>query len=311
MVVDARTLGGVITDLRSHPLQEFQLVGERLQQQAEKVLPTLLAHAKPNAFEQHLHASLPALAEQLGVRTAATPVRGPAEGHTALLAHDADLDHRLLASLLYEQARVPMAQLLQRVRGLGESERQSLLATAMRARGPHDAWPLGLEGALPFEFEVLLDFGAFRDVGRHRKGFQQQQALTVDHGFAVPPLLHEAGLAGRYAQVLERAADAQRRVAARFPLAAGYVTPFAFLQRVRIIFDPRQVAYFIELRSGPEGHFSYRKVAVDMFQHVQRVSPLFAQFIRVQQGEAFLGRMSSEQTADERRLRRMKAAGDA
>jgi thymidylate synthase ThyX len=104
---------------------------------------------------------------------------------------------------------------------------------------------------------------------------------------------------------------AQQRLAARFPLAAGYVTPFAFLQRVRIVFDPRQVAYFIELRSGPEGHFSYRQVALDMLAQVRAVSPLFAQFIRAKEGDAFLGRLDSEMTADERPQRRMQAAGDA
>jgi thymidylate synthase ThyX len=181
----------------------------------------------------------------------------------------------------------------------------------MAARGKHDTWPLALEGAAPFEFEVMMDFGAFRDIGRHRKGLQQQQLLTVDHGYAVPPLVEQAGHRDRYLATLDRAAELQRKVAAAFPDAAGYVTPFAFLQRVRILFDPRQVDYFVELRSGPEGHFSYRQVAIDMFDHVERVSPLFARYIRVQKGEAFLGRMQSEQGADDRRLRRMQAAGDA
>jgi hypothetical protein len=127
----------------------------------------------------------------------------------------------------------------------------------------------------------------------------------------MPPLLREAGLDARYREVLERTATLQRKVASRFPHAAGYVTPFAFLQRVRLQFDPRQTAYFIELRSGPEGHFSYRKVALDMQAHVERVAPLFASVIRARKGEAFLGRLESEMTADERRQRRMRAAGDA
>jgi thymidylate synthase ThyX len=310
MVVDARTLSDVVTELRSHTLAEFRLVGERMQQEAERALPTLLQHAKPNAFLQTLRSELLATAAELGV--AGAPVhRGPATGHTELLAHDAQLDERLLASLLYEHSHAPFAELLARVRGLTGGQRQDLLQKLMAARGPHDGWPQGLEGAAPFEFEVLLDFGAYRDIGRHRKGFQQQQVLTTAHGFAVPPLVQEAGLAGTYTEVLERAADAQQQVAARLPLAAGYVTPFAFLQRVRIVFDPRQTAYFIELRSGPEGHFSYRQVALDMLAHVRKVSPLFAQFVRAKEGAAFLGRLDSEMTADERRQRRMQAAGDS
>ncbi|HEX6811753.1 MAG TPA: FAD-dependent thymidylate synthase [Planctomycetota bacterium] len=310
MVVDARTLSDVITELRSHPLAEFRLVGERMQQQAEVALPTLLKHARPNPFAQAVQQALPVLARELGVAKAPLH-KGPAAGHTELLAHDPQLDDRLLASLLFEHSQQPFAALLARVRALTAGQRTELLRKLMAERGKHDAWPQALEGALPFEFEVVLDFGAYRDVGRHRKGFQQQQALTTVHGFAVPPLMTEAGLAADYAAVLEQAAVHQQLVADRFPHAAGYVTPFAFLQRVRIVFDPRQTAYFIELRSGPEGHFSYRQVALDMLACVREVSPLFAQFIRGVEGHAFLGRLESEMTADERRQRRMHAAGDS
>lgn len=310
IVADARTIADIVTELRSHPLPEFQLVGQRIQQQAETVLPTLLQHARPNACLQALHQLLPELALASDGRSAEA-THGAQQGHVELLAHDPDLDNRLLASLLYEQANVPFATLVQAMRQKTAAERQTLLQRALAARGSHDALPIGLEGAAPFEFEVLLDFGAFRDIGRHRKGFQQQQRLTVEHGFAVPPLIDDAGLGARFREVLERAAVCQSVVAGRFPLAAGYVTPFAFLQRVRIVFDPRQLGYFIELRSGPEGHFSYRKVALEMLAHVRAVSPLFASCIRAKEGEAFLGRMTSEQTADERRARRMKAAGDA
>ncbi len=309
MVVDARTLADVVTELRSHPLAEFRLVGERMQRQAELTLPTLLQHAKPNTFARHLHELLPQLAGELGLATVATR-RGTAAGHTELLAFDRDLDDRLLASLLYEHTPQPFAALLQRVKALTAGQRTELLDRTMAGRGAHDAWPAALEGAAPFEFETMLDFGAYRDVGRHRKGFQQQQPLTTAHGFAVPPLVEQAGLAAPYTAALERAAAAQQRVAASFPHAAGYVTPFAFLQRVRIVFDPRQVAYFIELRSGPEGHFSYRQVALDMLAKVREVSPLFARFVRAKEGTAFLGRLDSELGADERRRRRMQAAGD-
>jgi hypothetical protein len=273
------------------------------------VLPTLLQHARPNAFLQAQHALAHDLAHELGGADAA-PQRGPATGSTQLLRHDRDLDDRLLASLLYEAAQQPFAAVVERVRSLTEGQRLDLLERAMAARGPHDAWPAPLEGADAFEFETELDFGAYRDVGRHRKGFQQQQRLTTVHGFALPPLIRDAGLEPDYRAVMEQAADAQQLVAREFPHASGYVAPFGFLQRVRLVFDPRQVAYFIELRSGPEGHFSYRQVALDMLAHVRRVTPLFARFIRAKEGAAFLGRLDSEMTADDRRQRRMEAAGD-
>ena len=310
MVADARTLSDVITELLSHPLAEFREVGDRIKEQAQQVLPTLLTHAKPNSFLRAQHDELPKLASELGV-AATSPVVGPADGHTTLLRYDRDLDDRLLASLLYESSQLPFAALIERVQALSAAEREQLLDRLMAARGSHDAWPAGLEGGDMFEFETVLDFGAYRDIGRHRKGFQQQQTLTTTHGFAVPPLMREAGLGDEYEAVMKQVAERQQRVAARFPQAAAYVTPFGFLQRVRLVFDPRQVAYFIELRSGPEGHFSYRQVALDMLTHVREVSPLFAKFIRAKEGAAFLGRLDNEMTADDRRKRRMEAAGDA
>lgn len=310
MVADARTLSDIISELRSHPLAEFRLVGERIKEQAEQVLPTLLTHAKPNAYQQALHEMLPKVAEELGVAKAEAHT-GPAEGHTDLIRYDRELDDRLLASMLFESSQLPFQALVDRIKAMTAGAKEQLLDRLMAARGSHDAWPQGLEGGDMFEFETVLDFGAYRDIGRHRKGFQQQQLLTTAHGFAVPPLMTEAGLGDEYVAVMQRTAERQQRVAAKFPNAASYMTPFGFLQRVRLIFDPRQVAYFVELRSGPEGHFSYRQVALDMFEHVEKVTPLFAKFIRKKAGGAFLGRLDSEMTADERRQRRMEAAGDA
>jgi hypothetical protein len=260
-----------------------------------------------NPFLRQQHELFPELGAELAAKA---PPSGPARPTTRLCAWDRDLDARLIASLLYEFVDRPFEVLVAAAKDLDDGQRASLLERALQDRGPRDPLPIGIEGAAPFEFECLVDFGAYRDIGRHRKGLQQQQRLTVQHGYAVPPLIELAGATDDYRAVLDRVAELQPIVAERFPLAAGYVTPFAFLQRVRLVFDPRQVAYFVELRSGPEGHFSYRAVALDMFDLVEQVSPLFARFVRVQKGEAFLGRMQAEQTADERRLQRMIRAGD-
>ena len=311
MVADARTMSDIITELLSHPLAEFRTVGERMREQAQQQLPTLLAHARENKFLRGQHDGLPQFAAELPLTAPAKAKNGAAQGSVDLLQHDQDLDNRLLASLLYEASDRPFQELRDACGTMPMDRKKDLLDRVMEQRSKHDAWPSGLEGAMPFEFEVLLDFGAYRDIGRHRKGFQQQQLLTTRHGFAVPPLIEDAGLGARYREVLEATAERQRLVARDFPHAAGYVTPFAFLQRVRLVFDPRQLAYFIELRSGPEGHFSYRQVAIDMYEHLRQVSPLFASFVRAQVGTAFLGRMDNEQGADERRKQRMRAAGDA
>ena len=83
-------------------------------------------------------------------------------------------------------------------------------------RAGHDARVVGQkherepEGADPFDFELLVDFGAYRDIGRHRKGFQQQQTLSTSHGYLIPPLMREAGLADEFATTLDRVAEITR-----------------------------------------------------------------------------------------------------
>ena len=307
MVADARTLSDVITELLSHPLAEFRLVGERIKEQAETALPTLLAHAKPNEFLRAQFEDLHDIAAQFG-----RSERIQGEGHPGirLLSYDKDLDARLLASMVYEHSDLPYELLFEQTRAMDTGARKSLMDRLLEKRGKRDPLPFSVEGADPFDFELLVDFGAYRDIGRHRKGYQQQQLLSTAHGYLVPPLFEEAGLAERFREVLDRVAELQPIVAARHAHAAGYVTPFAFLQRVRITFEPRQCAYFVELRSGPEGHFAYRQSALDLFHEIQKVSPLFASFVRAQEGHAFLGRMEAEQTAEERRKQRMQRAGD-
>jgi thymidylate synthase ThyX len=306
MVIDARTLSDLVGELLAHPLAEFKIVGERLKAQADRVIRTLMTHAAPSAFRASSWERERALAREL-VGDVAPGAGAP---DVRLLSFDPDLDVKLLASLLWESSGAPLSEVLARVAALSPARREALAEQLLSPRGPHDALPAGLEGAQPFEFECLVDFGAYRDIGRHRKGFQQMQALTTRHGFVTPPLVDEAGLGERYRAVLERAAAGADEVAQAFPHAAAYLVPFAFLQRVRILFDPRQAGYFIELRSRPEGHFSYRDVAIRMFDLIAEVAPLFARFIRVAKGRAFLGRLDTETAADERRLRRMKSAGD-
>lgn len=306
MLVDARTLADIISELMSHPLAEFRAVGEKLKAQGDKSVRTLLFHAGPKEFLEAQYRDYPELAREL----AGTAAPVAAHPQTRLLDWDRSLDDRLLASLLYEHSDQPFEELQRRAAALTDEARRSLLDRAMAARSSHDPWPIGLEGAAPFDFEALVDFGAYRDIGRHRKGFQQQQRLGVGCGYLVPPLVDEAGLGEPFRAVLDRVTELHATVAHDHPWAAGYVTPFAFLQRVRIQFDPRQTAYFIELRSGPEGHFAYRQVALEMQHLVEQVSPLFGSYIRARKGDARIGRMDAEQTADERREQRMRRAGD-
>lgn len=309
MIADARTMADVITSLVSHELEEFRLLGARIREEAEKEFPTLLVYANENEYLARTPTKLRAMADELmSGADSAREARRASEIEVELLSSPEDLEVRLLAGLLFEHATCSLVELEERIRALSEADRDALFERALEDRGKRDPVPEGFEGAGLCDYEVLVDFGAYRDIGRHRKGFQQQQLLRADHGYVVPELFDEAGLGERYRAVMDLVAHNASKLAERFPAAAQYVIPFGFLQRVRLQFDTRQMAYFCELRSAPEGHFSYRDVAIRMADELEQRAPRYAKWLRVCREHVFLGRIEAEEGRDARRKAREERA---
>jgi thymidylate synthase ThyX len=132
-----------------------------------------------------------------------------------------------------------------------------------------------------------MDIGGFRDMHRHRRCVQLMQDYTDTHGYEDPtcpgqPSLAEAGLAGTYASAMDAAFSAYRTLHATDPEAAAYLLPLG--TRVRCIFkmDFAEALYIAELRSGVAGHFSYRRVAWEMFLAIRRRHPGLASLFRIE-----------------------------
>jgi thymidylate synthase ThyX len=134
----------------------------------------------------------------------------------------------------------------------------------------------GLE-AVRYRFEIVSDYGAFRDLQRHRMLTCQWQALTPDLGAGVPAELDAAGCGDDYRRALARSEGEYRRLVdaglerlAPYALCLGY--------RIRYVLDlnAREAMQLIELRSGREGHPTYRAVAHEMHAQIAAVHPLVA-----------------------------------
>ena len=164
-----------------------------------------------------------------------------------------------------------------RVAALDGDERWALLGDLVGARSNRRHRPgRGFE-ALRYRFEIVSDYGAFRDLQRHRMLTCQWQALTPDLGAGIPEEVDEAGQGDAYRGALERSrteyerlADAGLRGAAPYALCLGY--------RIRYVLDlnAREAMQLIELRSGREGHPTYRAVAHEMHRQIAEVHPIVA-----------------------------------
>jgi len=206
---------------------------------------------------------------------------GPNRPSVKLLHVDGDED-ALLASLLFEASGADEETTRIRLAALSADERGELLADCVGERSNRRHRPgRGFE-ALRYRFEIVSDYGAFRDLQRHRMLTVQWQRLTPDLGAGVPEEVVAAGVGAAYKRALEVSREAYERLLsaghdqrqAMYALCLGY--------RIRYVLDlnAREAMQMIELRSGREGHPSYRAVAHEMHRQIAEVHPSVAAAMR-------------------------------
>jgi thymidylate synthase ThyX len=198
----------------------------------------------------------------------------------------------LVAAMLYEMSSLPFTQVLGRVEKLPAEEKARILDEYLKRRGRHDQPLRALEHAC-YTFDILVDFGAFRDIQRHRMATQTPQELGPAHGYSTPPEIEAFGHRKTFEEWMARAGEAYRAIAADFLREAAYVLPLAFRKRVLFTWNLREIHHFVQLRSAPQGHVSYRAIAQEVYRELERAQPLLARYIRVDLGDYALGRLGA------------------
>jgi thymidylate synthase ThyX len=201
--------------------------------------------------------------------------RGEADAVPSVeLLHVDGSEEDLLAACLFEQASAPETEVLARIDVLDRTERAELLAAMIGDRANRRHRPgRGFE-ALRYRFEIVSDYGAFRDLQRHRLLTCQWQQLGPDLGAGVPDEVYEAGVGEEFERGLEISRGEYERLrSAGLVELAPYALSLAY--RIRFVLDlnAREAMHLVELRSGREGHPSYRAVAQAMHERIAAVHP--------------------------------------
>jgi hypothetical protein len=204
------------------------------------------------------------------------------------------LEVELAATLVYSASHHPYRQIRDLVAGLPASHVAEIVELGLRHRGKHDEALRAFHAGAALRFDILMDIGGFRDMHRHRRCTQIIQNFTAIHGYETPDsgdlggdtdVLAESGILANYQSAITAAHQASARIAAGAAPEASqsslYLLPLA--TRIRSLFkmDFAEAQYISELRSGPAGHFSYRRVAWEIFLALQRQHPSLASYIRV------------------------------
>jgi thymidylate synthase ThyX len=248
-----------------------------------KAAPTLVKYSAANEY---------AIASRKELRAAAAELMGGQEIEAApvvdLVEDAGSLEVELATSLLYPECHYSWRQLQRTVAALSAPRIAELIALGTRHRGRHDELPRTFSVGQSFKFDILMDIGGFRDMHRHRRCVQLLQDYTDLHGYEEPicpgqPTLAEAGLADTYASAMDAALAAYRTLRdAGEPESAQYLLPLGTRIRAMFKMDFAEALYISELRSGVAGHFSYRRVAWEMYLAIAKRHPTLAPYFRIE-----------------------------
>ena len=295
---NGRFFEGLLIRLRLQTLQEFQNLASAAEQELQQVIPSFIRRADPTHRHFYSQLKFQQQSQDFFNRWVQPPTlksSTPQSASVELLSYDPEAEIEVLAALFYENSELPFAQARENVRGLSDQERESLLRQWAELR-EHRRHKLGraLEHA-SYTFDIVGDYGSYRDLHRHRILTQERQRLTTRLGYTIPGSLVDAGLENPVRKVLEKAASAFEVLEEGFPQEAQYVVPMAYQLRWSLKINLRSLMWLVELRTTPQGHENYRWLAQQMFQRVQEVQPRLAQLMCFVNLEDYpLGRLAAE-----------------
>ena len=287
----------LLTRLSASPLPEISGLATELHGELREVLPAFVRRALDERYGG------PA-AERLRTRTAALAAGSAAAGPVSeergvvLVDYDRDAERRVAAALVFAAGDLP----LERLQGLDPGLSDLLVSVARARQNRRDRLPRAFEHAA-YTFQITANFGAYRDLQRHRMLTQERQRLTTRLGFDMPPELHDYGAGRRFQDEMARAADVHAALARSLgDELAQYAVPLAFRLRWYMRLNLRELCHLVELRTTQQGHPDYREVAQRMFELAAEVHPQLCSVIRFVDLEpgAELARRASEQRAEER-----------
>ena len=253
--------------MRAHPLTEARDCAGQMLDELRKVIPAFLTRVdvadRGGAWSDYL----------AGTRSAtATLADSLLQGITAedrdevvLTDFDPDGEVKIVAAALYSVSALPDDQLMAAARRMSPGERALVLRAYVGSRSNRRHKPGRAFERTTYRFDVLTDYGAFRDLQRHRLLTLEWQPLSTRHGFTEPEAIREAGAGDDWDRVMESSASLYEALSsAGLRDVAPYAVAMAYRVRFYMEMNAREAMHMIELRTAPQGHPAYRRVCQQM-----------------------------------------------
>jgi thymidylate synthase ThyX len=294
--------------MRAHPLAEARECADAMLEELRKVIPAFLTRVdlpdRGGRWSQYLSETREATASVADALL--DGVIAEDRGEVTLTDFDPDGEEKIVAGALYAASELPDDQLRSIVRTMSTDERARVLRAYTGSRTNRRHKPGRAFEAATYRFDVLTDYGAFRDLQRHRLLTLEWQPLTPAHGFTEPEAIGEAGAAADWDRVMERSASLYQAMRAAGLQSVGqYAVAMAYRVRFYMEMNAREAMHMIELRTAPQGHPAYRRVCQQMHRLIaeQAGHRAVAEAMTFADHSAVeLERLGSERTLEKKRL---------
>jgi thymidylate synthase ThyX len=292
----------------AHPLEEVRAHAQLMLAELRRIIPAFLARidqpTRGGRWIEYLAETRRTFEEAAQTIVAAQHAEDRPE--VVLTDFDPDGELKVVAAALYGASHLPDDQIMALARGLSRERRASLLRAYVGVRGNRRHKPGRAFERTGYRFDVLADYGAFRDLQRHRLLTLDWQPLSARHGYTEPAAIEEAGALADWRQVMDRSADVyESLIASGLRDVAPYAVVMAYRVRFYMEMNAREAMHVIELRTAPQGHPAYRRIAQMMHRAIADVARHRAIADAMQfadHSEVELERLQSERTMEKKRL---------
>jgi thymidylate synthase ThyX len=259
----------------AHPLEEVRSCANQMLVELREVIPAFLTRIdqpdRGGRWSQYFAET------RKRVEAAAAPLVAAVDAadrdEVVLTDFDAEGETKVVAAALYAVSDRPDDQLLALARGLSADDRAAVLRAYVGTRGNRRHKPGRAFERTSYRFDVLADYGAFRDLQRHRLLTLEWQPLGARHGYIEPAAIDEAGARADWRAIMDRSADLYEGMMAHgLRDAAPYAVVMAYRVRFYMDMNAREAMHVIELRTAPQGHPSYRRICQLMHRAIADIA---------------------------------------
>ena len=302
---NGRAFEYLLTILGSSELKEERDLASEMKKELDTTIKSFVRRADDKygkAFQKYLRDIKNKTKTIVAKKIKSNPIKGISTNLVDFESEKNSID-KIITSIMYEQSPSTSYQnILQQVKKISKEEKRKIIKEFTKLRTNRRHRPSRAFENVYYTFDLCNNFGMFRDFHRHRALTLERQLLTTDHGYNIPNEIKILGIEKDFKDCMNKTRDTFEKIRKKYPEQSQYVVNFAYNYPYFMKFNLREACHLIELRTVPQGHVDYRKVAQQMFRQINKVHPILSEIMKfVDMKEYDLERFESEKRTEEKR----------